>query len=319
MNRGIARRTLFESAGDISILLEQIGEAVDRGVVEVHAFCALTTHYHLLVRSPVGELGYAMQRIQTEYSRWFNRSRRRDGPLVRGRYASKLVDSLRYRRAVVRYIDRNPVSAGIVPRASEYPHCSARSYQTGSPHPSWLERGWVESEVRRACDLPEYEPSRYTDVFGKLPEALARVIEARWRHRSLEDPLDELVSAAPGQVVDWMRRKARLADGTSPGLPVASVSSVAAAVEGIEIEACDLGRRSPTTVLLAGLVRELAGARIDEIADLIGCSSSAAARYVRLHRGLLQSEAEADYQRRAGEAAQRALADWEGGGEVVGK
>ena len=135
----------------------------------------------------------------------------------------------------------------------------------------------------------------------------------------LEDPLDELVSAAPAQVVDWMRRKARLADGTSPGLPVASVSSVAAAVEGIEIEACDLGRRSPTTVLLAGLVRELAGARIDEIADLIGCSSSAAARYVRLHRGLLQSEAEADYQRRAGEAAQRALADWEGGGEVVGK
>ncbi len=88
----------------------------------------MTTHYHLLVRSPIGQLGYAMQRVQTEYSRWFNRGRRRDESLVRGRYTSKKVDSHGYRCTLVKYIDRNPVSAGLVSNARDYPYGSARSY-----------------------------------------------------------------------------------------------------------------------------------------------------------------------------------------------
>ena len=78
MNRGIARRTMFEREPDMEFFLGQLGEAVDRGEIEVHAFSLLNTHYHLLVRSPAGELHKAMQRVQTEYSRWFNRGRRRD-------------------------------------------------------------------------------------------------------------------------------------------------------------------------------------------------------------------------------------------------
>ena len=49
----------------------------------MHAWCALTTHFHLLLRSPRGELSEALRRAQNEYSRFFNRRHRRDGTLVR--------------------------------------------------------------------------------------------------------------------------------------------------------------------------------------------------------------------------------------------
>ena len=120
----------------------------------------MTTHYHLLVRSPLGKVGVAMQRVQTEYSRAFNRGRKRDGPLVRGRYASKEVDSHSYRCAVVSYIDRNPVSAGLVPRAVDYPHGSARHYiRQISEGIEWHDRTWVEREVCERLQLPPTTPS----------------------------------------------------------------------------------------------------------------------------------------------------------------
>ena len=88
MNRALARRSLFETSEDIRFFLACVARAVRRGQIEVHAWCILTTHFHMLVRSPKGELSAAMRRIQNRYVRHFNRKRRRDGTLVRGRYRS---------------------------------------------------------------------------------------------------------------------------------------------------------------------------------------------------------------------------------------
>jgi len=114
MNRGIARRTLFETAADIRFFLSRFARAVRRGDLEVHAYAILTTHFHLLVRSPRGRLSLVMKVAQNEYVRRFNRERRRDGPLVRGRFASKPVTTERYRATLLRYVDHNPVDAGLV-------------------------------------------------------------------------------------------------------------------------------------------------------------------------------------------------------------
>ena len=102
MNRGITRRTAFENRDDCRAFLAGIARAVRRREIEVHSFCVTTTHFHLLVRSPSGQLSQAMRRIQNRYVRRFNRSRRRDGPLFRGRFRSRPVDSLTYRRDVGR-------------------------------------------------------------------------------------------------------------------------------------------------------------------------------------------------------------------------
>ena len=147
INRAIARRTLLERREDFRFFLAQLARSVHRGEVEVHAFSLMGTHYHLLLRCPDGDLGKAMQRIQLAYSRWFNRSRKRDGSLVRGRYFSKRVDSVEYAHALVRYIDANPVKAGVVGNAALYPYGSAFHYARCAG-PPWLERSWIEEVVR---------------------------------------------------------------------------------------------------------------------------------------------------------------------------
>jgi len=142
MNRGIARRTLFETELDIRTFLAGLACTVRAGHLEVHSFCILTTHFHMLVRSPKGHLSNALHGIQNRYSRWFNRSRKRDGPLFRSRFRSKRVDSFGYRWQLVRYIDANPVMARLVEDPRSYPHGSASMYQ--SPiGPRWLERSWI--------------------------------------------------------------------------------------------------------------------------------------------------------------------------------
>ena len=146
-NRAIARRTMFERRPDFRFFLAQLACAVRRGDLEVHAYALMGTHFHLLVRSPGGRLAGSMHRIQMAYSRTFNRTRKRDGPLVRSSYSSKPVRSLRYRRVLVAYIDRNPVSAGLAKDPMSY-HYGSASHYSRLCGPPWLERSWIEAEVR---------------------------------------------------------------------------------------------------------------------------------------------------------------------------
>ena len=297
MNRGIARRTLFETRDDIRFFLSRAARAVRQGRLEVHAFCVMTTHFHLLVRSPRGELSSALQMIQNEYVRRFNRSRRRDGSLVRGRFRSKPVRSLTYRRTLVRYIDANPVSAGLVTSACLYPHGSARHYvRAGGP--PWLARDWVEECVRQALGHPRYQPRSYPEVFGApLSPSLRRFVERRVdAGTSSEDPLDELFEAAAPSIRAWMRRKAELADGTQPGIPLAdpeSVEEVFARAQSIDGPwTVKPARKSADAWAMAkvALLRDLCGTTFEEAAHRSARTTQGAWVLHGQHRGLVLSD-----------------------------
>ncbi len=105
MNRGIARRPLYEHGEDMRVFLALTALQARARRIEVHAFSLMGTHFHFLVRSLEAALAEAMRQIQNRYSRWFNRKNKRDGPLFRGRYLAKLTDDPDYRRVVLRYID----------------------------------------------------------------------------------------------------------------------------------------------------------------------------------------------------------------------
>ncbi len=143
MNRGIARRPVFETDEDRRFFLSLLAQEVRAGRLEIHAYSVMLTHFHLLVRSVTGELSEAMRRIQNRYARRFNRSRKRDGPLFRGRFLSRPVDSLRYRRNVVTYIHDNAVAAGLVANPADHDWSSARFFAgEGGRRPPWLAPGW---------------------------------------------------------------------------------------------------------------------------------------------------------------------------------
>ena len=308
MNRGIARRTLFEGAADVRFFLSQLARAVRRGEIEIHAFAVLTTHYHLLARSPAGALALAMQQAQTKYSRRFNRGRKRDGALVRGRHTSRVVDSIEYRRALVRYIDANPVEARLCSRPSEYPFGSARAYATGRG-PPWLETSWIVAEVCGSEALDAYDPAAYASAFPLAGRGVGALVAARCGSPALTDELDDLVGAAPERVRAWMVRKAKLADGTLPGLPMVDEQTVADLIGGLESAAWVVrpSRRQRDGWQLArtALARDLCGASFGRIAQAARTSTAAACRDYHLHCRLLRADAE--YAQRVAELAALAL------------
>lgn len=292
MNRGIARRPYFEARSDQRYFLAQLAAQVRAGRVEVHAYCLMTTHFHLLVRSPRGELSEAMRRIQNGYARWFNRLRRRDGPLIRGRFFSKRADTELYRRAIVRYVDVNPVRAGLVQSAAEYEFGSARAYSAATA-PPWLSTDWVVDGAMSLTGDRVYSPATYARAFGGREagdvDSLCAMIESRMRSARESDPLEDLVGTTPGEVRRWMRRKAMLADGHQPGLPVCGVVGLSRALER-DVERggewlVDRAGRSWRGSELArvGLLRALCAVPWPTIASLTGWSVDLARRRGREH------------------------------------
>jgi REP element-mobilizing transposase RayT len=273
-----------------------LAREVRRGRLEIHAWCVLTTHFHLLVRSPRGELSEALRRAQNEYSRHFNRRLRRDGPLIRGRFYSRPVTTITYRLALVRYIDANPVQAGLADHAAHYPFGSALQYSRAAG-PPWLERTWVETEVVRVSKRETFRPEDYSLAFPELaPGSTSRSIERRISHGKGSDALDSLVDAAPERVRRWLERKARLADGTVLGLPVCDAETVRATIAEKRLtEECSLtGSRcrlaSTWDAVEAALLRDLAGLTWSEIAAACRTSTSTSHARYRVHVRLLTEE-----------------------------
>jgi REP element-mobilizing transposase RayT len=321
MNRGIAKRTLFESREDVRFFLSRLAQAVRRAEIEVHAYCIMTTHFHLLVRSLRGLLSESMRRVQNDYVRHFNRRRRRDGPLVRGRFGSRLVDSLAYRRSLVRYIDSNPVRAGISPRAEAFEYGSAWHYSRASG-PPWLERSWVEASVCADSGSGRYDPAAYGRSFG----AQRSDAERRWIERRIlipcesADPVDDLLSRADGRTLAWMRRKAGLADGSRPGMPVADEEEVEALLERERELSGDwrlLRKRTEWDgwhLARVALLRDACGTTYREIAARTGRSRQDACLSYSRHVELLN--ADSGYATRLADLAERAVANTTGLGAV---
>ena len=147
MNRGIAKRVVFPDHAAKQRFILLLACSVRRGELEVESFCVMDTHFHLLARSPAGRIDYPMMRVLNSYARYFNRRFRRDGPVFRGRYRSWPVMTVAYWRVLVRYIDFNPVKAGICHEPAEYRYGSARLYALRRAGPRWLARATVEGHV----------------------------------------------------------------------------------------------------------------------------------------------------------------------------
>jgi hypothetical protein len=247
-----------------------------------------------------------MRRSQHEYSRWFNRLRERDGPLYRSRFTSRCVDTVDYRRTVVRYVDTNAVHAGLCRSATSYPHGSAAAY-AGRTGPPWLTRSWIESEVKRVAASATYRAADYAAAFPPLlAEESRQLVELRLESSAVEpDRLEDLLAAAPAAWIDWLWRKTEGADGTHPGLPLATPRSVLSSLRAVDSCRNAPDRGSVNLVEIA-LLRDLGAATYHEIGTLLSISPAAAcgarARHARRFR------ADSKYASTVTELARRTLA-----------
>lgn len=118
---GNNRQVVFFDAADYRLCLDTLFESAQRYDVSIHAFVCMTNHVHLLV-TPWGEDSVArmMQRLGSTCTAVINATYGRSGSLWEGRFKSSLVDSEGCVLACYRYIELNPVRAGMVAHPGEY-------------------------------------------------------------------------------------------------------------------------------------------------------------------------------------------------------
>jgi putative transposase len=107
--RGNARQIIFSSDADRSTFLDLLGRSSDIYRTEILAYVLMDNHFHLLVKTPLGNLQEFMRHFNISYTGWYNRRHRRSGHLYQGRYHSFLIDADNYLTEVSRYIHLNPV------------------------------------------------------------------------------------------------------------------------------------------------------------------------------------------------------------------
>jgi REP element-mobilizing transposase RayT len=287
MNRGIARRVVFDGRKAVRQFLAGVARSVRRGEIEVIAYAILSTHFHLLVRSPNGELSEALRRIQNDYVRWYNRHARRDGALFRGRFMSKAVLSDRYRRNLIRYIDRNALDARIVGDERRYPYGSALAY-AAAKGPPWLAREWVEQYVTELTGDATCTPAAYARVFAVMnDDERERMDELLASTEPIEHELVDLVASAPERVRAWMAAKAKLADGGRASMRrTVDAQAILERIRECEDAFPLVQGVLPNDVRLSarvGLLRSICGASWEHIGRIVALSESTARRFGQRH------------------------------------
>jgi putative transposase len=121
IQRGNNRQAVFVDAVDHERYLALLQEIATAQGVAVHAYVLMSNHVHLLVTPErPGSLSRFMQALGRRYVRWFNDRHGRTGTLWEGRFRSTVIDPDRYLLACMRYIELNPVRAGISPTPDDY-------------------------------------------------------------------------------------------------------------------------------------------------------------------------------------------------------
>lgn len=142
MNRGRGRRWVFHGDKYYEAFLACLEESHDRFDARIHAYCLMGNHYHLLVETPLANLDRIMRHINGVYTQRYNRLKRTDGPLFRGRYKAVLVDEDAYLLEVSRYIHRNPleIKGASSDALSKHEWSSYLAYINKAAPQEWLSR-----------------------------------------------------------------------------------------------------------------------------------------------------------------------------------
>jgi putative transposase len=215
--RGVRKCDVFLDDQDCRIYLKLVKRQVEKGALSVWAYTLMTNHIHMIVTFRVARLfSQAMGVIHGRYAEYFNRKYGFSGHLWDLPYDSSVIGTDEYLYNAVRYVEQNPVRAGMVSRAEEYPWSSA-AFHCGLIYsdpilaldcplihaiPDWSK--WLTSEVSQ--DELQIIRSRLSSGF---PYAL-RAIAGSWRRWRGGNHQSTVVTTGPGMLYTVCRALTRV-------------------------------------------------------------------------------------------------------------
>lgn len=138
----------------------------------IHGFVLMSNHYHLLIETPRGNIGESMKYFQREVARSGNKSAQRINHFFGGRYKWSLIHNETYYWNAVKYVYRNPVTAGICDSVVQYPYSSLSTFPTKLVEQlpeflktenlplDWIEKGFSKEHqeaIKKALRRHEFE------------------------------------------------------------------------------------------------------------------------------------------------------------------
>lgn len=186
VHRGNNRQRIFHRDGDYLFFSRCVREGAVACEVDIHAYVLMTNHVHLLMTPrETGAISAMMQSVARRYVGYYNQRYTRTGTLWEGRFHSSRVTSDRYLVACHRYIDMNPVRAGMTNAPGEYLWSSHSHY---------------------AFDRPDSMLTAHPTILGLAPDLGSRILAYRrlFETTLLEDELEE--------IRDCLRRNAPLGE-----------------------------------------------------------------------------------------------------------
>ena len=206
VQRGNNRQTCFFEDGNYLLYLQLMREVIPRYGADLHAYCLMTNHVHLLI-SPERDdsISNIMKVVCSRYAQYVNRKYSRTGSLWEGRHKASAVDTENYLLKCYRYIECNPVAARMVERPEEYLWSSYRVNALGddddlvSPHKVYSLLG----------KTPESRRCQYRELFSSSLSEQDSISFRRATHYSMpigSDCFIETVSAEVGRHLGYMSR-----------------------------------------------------------------------------------------------------------------
>ncbi len=163
-SRGDRREPIYRDDADRHMHLAILAQALERFDAQVLAYCLMGNHYHLVLHTRAANLSRLMRHLNGVYTQAFNRRHGLVGHLLQGRFKAILVDHDTHLLALCRYVERNPVAAGLAARADAWAWSSCRAHLGLAAAPPWLDCDGLQAYVlgrllrsasdrRRACLL----------------------------------------------------------------------------------------------------------------------------------------------------------------------
>lgn len=171
--------SIFGDDSDRATFLRLLGATVRRQEWRCLGYSLLSTHYHLIVKTPLANLARGMQYLNGVYGQVVNRERRRHGHLFSERYSAERIERDEHLLATVRYVARNAVVAGICARPEDYRWCSHRAVAGFGIAPAFLATNEIlalfgprrDRARERYCELVSSGTSQMTPSGGKVTSA----------------------------------------------------------------------------------------------------------------------------------------------------
>lgn len=163
--RGNSRNVVFAEEDDYAAYLDWLKEGAERYDCRIHAYTLMSNHVHLLCSaSEPSHLSKLPQHVGRRYVPYFNHKYGRSGTLWEGRFKASSIDSERYLLTCYRYIELNPVRAGMVKKPDDYRWSSYRANALGAANPLLT----PHALYRSLGNNREQQAKRYRESFKEV-------------------------------------------------------------------------------------------------------------------------------------------------------